>query len=110
MVVPAWALPVDECLRRHGTSSLAAGLTSEEVEARRQKCGFNELQKAPATPLWKLVLEQFNDTLVKVRRAGPSNRRWLAAAPPPPAGAACGCCRVWFALPGGRLLWPPAGP
>ncbi|EFN55787.1 hypothetical protein CHLNCDRAFT_145247 [Chlorella variabilis] len=64
-VWPAWAAPTDEVLKHHGTD-LAAGLSSSEVEARRAKCGYNELQKAPGTPLWKLVLEQFDDTLVKI--------------------------------------------
>ena len=48
-VWPAWAAPTDEVLKHHGTD-LAAGLSSSEVEARRAKCGYNELQKAPGTP------------------------------------------------------------
>jgi magnesium-transporting ATPase (P-type) len=46
---------------------LATGLSSEEVLARRAKHGTNELEKEQATPLWKLILEQFDDMLVKVR-------------------------------------------
>lgn len=42
------------------------GLTSAQVEAKRTEYGWNELDKENATPLWKLVLEQFDDTLVKI--------------------------------------------
>jgi Ca2+-transporting ATPase len=44
------------------------GLSNKEVEERTAKYGPNELQKEQSKPLWKLVLEQFDDTLVKVRR------------------------------------------
>lgn len=46
--------------------SVDTGLSTEEVAARRQKYGYNQLHKEPPTPLWKLVLEQFDDTLVKI--------------------------------------------
>lgn len=45
---------------------VSTGLSTASVEERRQKYGFNELSKEPGTPLWKLVLEQFDDMLVKV--------------------------------------------
>ena len=63
-----------------------AGLSSDEVLARRSKHGSNELEKEQATPLWKLVLEQFDDMLVKVSRGLPSSGRpayfapWIAQA------------------------------
>lgn len=44
----------------------ATGLTSEQIEAKREEYGWNELDKEDPTPLWKLVLEQFDDTLVKI--------------------------------------------
>jgi Ca2+-transporting ATPase len=44
------------------------GLSSKDVEERTAKYGPNELTKEQSTPLWKLVLEQFDDTLVKVRQ------------------------------------------
>eukprot|EP00877_Chromochloris_zofingiensis_P004035 jgi/Chrzof1/13632/Cz08g05050.t1 len=45
---------------------VSTGLSTASVEERRQKYGFNELSKEPGTPLWKLVLEQFDDMLVKI--------------------------------------------
>ena len=42
------------------------GLTPEDVEKKREEFGWNELDKEESTPLWKLVLEQFDDTLVKI--------------------------------------------
>lgn len=42
------------------------GLTTEQVEQKRLVYGWNELDKEDSTPLWKLVLEQFDDTLVKI--------------------------------------------
>ncbi|TMW59623.1 hypothetical protein Poli38472_004692 [Pythium oligandrum] len=42
------------------------GLSSEAVEKQRAVYGFNELEKEEGTPLWKLVLEQFDDALVKI--------------------------------------------
>lgn len=40
------------------------GLTKAQVEAARARYGPNELRQAEKTPLWKLVLEQFEDPLV----------------------------------------------
>jgi len=62
---PAWSKTVEECLQEYDVS-LEKGLSSHEVEKRRQTYGWNELQKEKGTPLWKLVLEQFDDTLVKI--------------------------------------------
>jgi magnesium-transporting ATPase (P-type) len=42
------------------------GLSADEVERRRATYGYNELIKEEPTPLWRLVLEQFDDMLVKV--------------------------------------------
>ena len=41
-------------------TSIADGLTDEEVETRRNRYGPNELEKEAPTPFWKLVLEQVN--------------------------------------------------
>ena len=40
---------------------------ADQVEAKRSVYGYNELEKPPQTPLWKLVLQQFDEVLVKVR-------------------------------------------
>lgn len=62
---PAWARSVDETLLHHKTS-LSKGLDSDEAARRLEEWGPNELHEEPKKPLWKLVLEQFDDTLVKV--------------------------------------------
>lgn len=65
---PAWARPAGEVLSHFGVD-LAAGLSEAAVAEARLRYGYNELEKPPSTPLWKLVLAQFDDTLVKVRAA-----------------------------------------
>ena len=66
---------------------------TSQVENRRKSYGFNELEKAPPTPMWKLILAQFDDTLVKasgaacLRRAGPSCGHSLVG--PPTTGSSC---------------------
>jgi Ca2+-transporting ATPase len=42
------------------------GLSDAEVQKRRAEYGPNELDKEEGTPLWKLVLQQFDDLLVKI--------------------------------------------
>ncbi|KAF3780311.1 Calcium-transporting ATPase 1 endoplasmic reticulum-type [Nymphaea thermarum] len=62
---PAWSWSVEECLKEYNVR-LEKGLSSSEVEKRHAKYGWNELQSESGKPLWKLVLEQFDDTLVKI--------------------------------------------
>ncbi|CAN6466082.1 unnamed protein product [Victoria cruziana] len=62
---PAWSWSVEECLKEYNVK-LDKGLSSSEVEKRHAKYGWNELQSESGKPLWKLVLEQFDDTLVKI--------------------------------------------
>jgi magnesium-transporting ATPase (P-type) len=62
-----WCKPVTQVLSELHVDA-GVGLSSEEVERRRQQFGTNELTKDPPTPLWKLIAEQFDDTLVKVRK------------------------------------------
>jgi hypothetical protein len=62
----AWhARPTADCL-----GALCAdkerGLATAAVEAARETHGRNELQASKATPLWRLFLEQLDDSLVKV--------------------------------------------
>ena len=63
---PAWSRPPIVVAAYHGVD-LETGLTEAQVRASRTKYGFNELEKQQGKPLWKLVLEQFDDMLVKVR-------------------------------------------
>ena len=61
----AWCKPVRSVLRDYEVDS-SQGLSSAEADARAEKHGPNELVKEASTPLWKLVLEQFDDALVKM--------------------------------------------
>lgn len=61
----AWSWSVEECLEEYNVK-LEKGLSSFEVTRRREQHGWNELAKEKEKPLWQLVLEQFNDTLVKI--------------------------------------------
>ncbi|PIA34833.1 hypothetical protein AQUCO_03700248v1 [Aquilegia coerulea] len=61
----AWSWSVEECLKEYNVK-LEKGLSSYDVENKREKCGWNELDKQKGKPLWKLVLEQFDDMLVKI--------------------------------------------
>jgi hypothetical protein len=47
-------------------SSLTKGLTDAKAAELLAKHGRNELEQAEATPIWKLILEQFDDLLVKI--------------------------------------------
>lgn len=72
---PAWARSVEETAKHHGVD-LSRGLTEEQVAQQRAKHGWNELAKQPGKPLWRLVLEQFDDMLVKVILAVLSVMLW----------------------------------
>lgn len=52
---------VDE-LKSHAES----GLPTAEVQARQRQYGRNEIPAPPPTSFWKLVLDQFQDTLVLI--------------------------------------------
>jgi len=58
-------LSVDEVLRKHDVT-LDRGLSHSSVLALQKKYGLNELEQEERTPLWKLVLEQFEDKLVQI--------------------------------------------
>ena len=61
----AWAKGVGEC-EEHYKVSVKTGLSHEEVEKRRQIYGSNELDKHDGQSIWSLIVEQFNDTLVRI--------------------------------------------
>ncbi|XP_052211522.1 calcium-transporting ATPase, endoplasmic reticulum-type [Diospyros lotus] len=62
---PAWSWSVEQCLKEYQVK-LDKGLSTYEVEKWRERYGWNELQKDKGKPLWRLVLEQFDDMLVKI--------------------------------------------
>lgn len=60
-----WARDVKECEEKYGVSR-DFGLSSEEYEKRLQIYGLNELEKHEGPSIWRLILDQFNDTLVRI--------------------------------------------
>ncbi|RWW28868.1 hypothetical protein BHE74_00045118 [Ensete ventricosum] len=62
---PAWARSTAECQAEFAVSTVA-GLRSEEVAWRREIYGWNELEKHSGPSIWRLVLGQFEDTLVRI--------------------------------------------
>jgi len=55
----------DECLSYFGVD-LERGLSPSQVETNRKKYGPNELPAEEGKTVWELVLEQFDDLLVKI--------------------------------------------
>ena len=55
-----------EVLEHHGVRDVNKGLGEAEAERRLEKYGPNELKKAEPTSLLAMILEQFDDTLVKI--------------------------------------------
>lgn len=64
-IFPAWAKSLDECEKHYGVRK-RIGLKSAEVERRRKIYGLNELEKHEGPSIWSLILEQFNDTLIRI--------------------------------------------
>lgn len=64
-VFPAWARSVEECEEEFKVRA-EHGLRSDEALSRRGVYGWNELEKHSGPSIWQLVLEQFNDTLVRI--------------------------------------------
>mmetsp|Transcript_20295 Transcript_20295/g.44334 ORF Transcript_20295/g.44334 Transcript_20295/m.44334 type:complete len:1049 (-) Transcript_20295:1149-4295(-) len=62
---PAWAKSIKE-VQSDLNVDISTGLSNAEVDKRREQHGYNELSKEPPTPIWKLIAEQFDDTLVKI--------------------------------------------
>lgn len=60
-----WAESTEQVLKSYKTD-LSKGLTDAQVTKLRAEYGTNELDKEEGTPLWKLVLQQFDDLLVKI--------------------------------------------
>ncbi|XP_066362867.1 calcium-transporting ATPase 4, endoplasmic reticulum-type-like [Miscanthus floridulus] len=62
---PAWARSVSDCEARLRVS-LSRGLSSAEAAARLRVHGPNELAEHPGPSLLRLLLDQFEDTLVRI--------------------------------------------
>lgn len=62
---PAWSKDIKEC-EEHYQVNHEFGLSAAEVDKRRQIYGYNELEKHEGASIFKLILEQFNDTLVRI--------------------------------------------
>lgn len=61
----AWTYSPQDVLKKLQADP-KTGLDSNEVEKRRKQHGPNELEEAPPTPLWQLILDQFQDQLVLI--------------------------------------------
>lgn len=61
----AWAKDVREC-EEYFKVNVKSGLNSDEVENRRRIYGSNELEKHEGQSIWSLIIDQFNDTLVRI--------------------------------------------
>eukprot|EP00571_Detonula_confervacea_P003691 CAMPEP_0172316184 /NCGR_PEP_ID=MMETSP1058-20130122/27495_1 /TAXON_ID=83371 /ORGANISM="Detonula confervacea, Strain CCMP 353" /LENGTH=1046 /DNA_ID=CAMNT_0013030441 /DNA_START=54 /DNA_END=3194 /DNA_ORIENTATION=+ len=55
-----------EALYAHHGVDTVKGYSDAQVEKQREVHGWNELDKEDPTPVWALILEQFDDTLVKI--------------------------------------------
>ena len=60
---PVYTLPVKDALDEFG-AHLETGLTSQEVLARRERYGLNELQEKPRPGFLKLLFDQLNNFLI----------------------------------------------
>jgi len=59
-------LKTPEAVCAHFNVNPQKGLSSEQVIEQRKIYGSNELPEEESTPLWKLILEQFQDQLVMI--------------------------------------------
>lgn len=64
-IYPAWSKDVKECEEKFQVTR-EYGLSNDEVEKRRQIYGWNELEKHEGPSIFRLILDQFNDTLVRI--------------------------------------------
>lgn len=62
---PSQSRSVEECIAHYETN-LDSGISEMEANRRLDLYGPNELAKEKPTPMWKLVLEQFDDYLIKI--------------------------------------------
>mmetsp|Transcript_17711 Transcript_17711/g.38770 ORF Transcript_17711/g.38770 Transcript_17711/m.38770 type:complete len:1054 (-) Transcript_17711:706-3867(-) len=60
-----WTQEISACEKALDTN-LDKGLTDKKVEKKLEEFGYNELEKEEGRSFWELVLEQFEDPLVKI--------------------------------------------
>ncbi|CAI9759184.1 unnamed protein product [Fraxinus pennsylvanica] len=60
-----WSEDVGQCEEKYQVSR-EYGLSSSDVEKRRLIYGLNELEKHEGPSIFRLILDQFNDTLVRI--------------------------------------------
>ncbi|XP_018648452.1 putative atpase [Schistosoma mansoni] len=65
MLEEAYSCTVDDILKHYNTNT-ETGLTKRQIESSLKEYGYNELPPEENKPLWKLVLGQFDDLLVKI--------------------------------------------
>jgi Ca2+-transporting ATPase len=65
---PYWTLPAEEVAAELGTEP-DRGLPAEEAATRLERLGRNELAEQGRTPTWRLLLEQFANTMTAVLAA-----------------------------------------
>lgn len=70
------SLPSDEVIRRLEVD-VSAGLSSDEVNKRRQRFGLNQITPKKGTPLWLRFLFQFNQPLVYILLAATATTLFL---------------------------------
>ncbi|KAL0375155.1 UNVERIFIED_CONTAM: Calcium-transporting ATPase 1, endoplasmic reticulum-type [Sesamum radiatum] len=61
----AWAKEIEECEKHYGTNRVS-GLRSGDAIIKHGIYGYNELEKHEGKSFWHLILDQLNDTLVRV--------------------------------------------
>ncbi|XP_077214820.1 calcium-transporting ATPase 1, endoplasmic reticulum-type-like [Tasmannia lanceolata] len=64
-IFPAWAREISECEAEYKVD-INIGLSSSEALKRLQIYGYNELEKHNGPSIFRLILDQFNDTLVRI--------------------------------------------
>ncbi len=63
---PACEMPIDQMLSESGGVQLELGLTTVEVQKRRQQFGENQLTEASPIPTWKKLVAQFKDLVILI--------------------------------------------
>ncbi|KAL0309796.1 UNVERIFIED_CONTAM: Calcium-transporting ATPase 1, endoplasmic reticulum-type [Sesamum radiatum] len=61
----AWAKEIQECEKYYGTNRVS-GLRSGDAIIKHEIYGYNELEKHEGKSFWHLILDQLNDTLVRI--------------------------------------------